>query len=65
MHDDVTQFVQDCHTCSHAKLSNQKLLDLLHLLKIPDSTWKEVTVYFKSGLPESKSNDNSIFVIVD
>ncbi len=65
MRKDVAQFIYYCHTSSCAKPSHNKPPSLLHSLKISSDTWEEVSMDIVSGLPESKSGNNSVLVIVN
>ncbi|KAK1678256.1 hypothetical protein QYE76_039104 [Lolium multiflorum] len=60
----VTNFVQQCKTCQHAKHSTAHPQGLLQPLPIPDGAWKDITMDFIEGLPLS-DRTNVILVVVD
>jgi len=64
MRKDVEQYVQNCHTCRRSKAPRDKYNGLLHPLPIPQAYWKDISMDFVVGLPESHSC-NAILVVVD
>ncbi len=61
----VARFIQNCHTCSCAKASHHKPLELLHPLKVPSNAWEEISMDFVTSFPETQSGHNAILVNID
>ena len=47
------------------KAEHQRPVGLLQPMEIPEWKWDEVTMDFVSGLPQTRNNHDSIWVIVD
>lgn len=60
----VTEFVQQCDVCQHAKHLNTHPGGLLQPLPVPESAWCDITMDFIEGLPLSEGY-NVILVVVD
>lgn len=60
----VTEFVQQCDVCQHAKHSNQHPNGLLQPLPVPKGAWQDISMDFIEGLPMS-DGANTILVVVD
>jgi hypothetical protein len=54
-----------CDVCQRVKAEHQRLVGLLHPLKIPEWEWKENGKDFITGLPHTSKGYDSIWVIVD
>jgi hypothetical protein len=55
---DVATHVVMCDVCQRVKAEHQRLVGLLHPLKIPEWKWKEIGMDFVTGLPRiSKGYD--------
>ena len=65
MKNDVVNFVSRCLTCQQVKAEHQRPAGLLQPMEIPEWKWDQVTMDFVSGLPRTKNNHDSIWVIVD
>ena len=65
MKNDVVNFVSRCLTCQQVKAEHQHPAGLLQPMEIPEWKWDQVTMDFVSGLPRTKNNHDSIWVIVD
>ena len=65
MKNDVVNFVSKCLTCQQVKAEHQRPAGLLQPMEIPEWKWDQVTMDFVSGLPRTKNNHDSIWVIVD
>lgn len=61
---DVEKYVQLCDACKRSKAENCKYPGLLQPLKIPDQTWKDISLDFMEGLPKSQGSD-TILVVID
>ena len=62
---DVVQFVEKCLTCQQVKAEHQRPAGTLQPLGIPEWKWDQVTMDFVSGLPKTRQNHDSAWVIVD
>jgi hypothetical protein len=60
----VTEFVQQCKVCQHAKHLNTHPAGLLQPLPVPEGAWRDITMDFVEGLPCSEGY-NAILVVVD
>ena len=65
MHRDIVDYMRKCDTCQQVKFEHRKLSGLLRHLKIPKWKWDHISMDFVEGLPNTKRNHNSIWVIVD
>lgn len=61
---DVVTTVQGCDICQRCKDENVAYLGLLQPLKIPEQSWKSISMDFIEGLPNSQGKD-VIMVVVD
>jgi ribonuclease HI len=62
---DVVAYVAMCNVCQRVKAEHQRLVGLLHPLKIPEWEWEEIGMGVITGLPRTPKGYNSIWVIVD
>ena len=60
----VEQYVRNCHTCSRSKSSRSGPYGVLKSLPVPSGRWKDISMDFVTGLPESNGFD-AILVVVD
>lgn len=60
----VTDFVQQCDTCQHAKHLNTHTPGLLQPLPVPKGAWRDISMDFIEGLPKSEGY-SVILVVVD
>ena len=65
MKNDVVNFVSRCLTCQQVKAEHQRPAVVQQPMEIPKWKWDQVTMDFVSGLPRTKNNHDSIWVIVD
>jgi hypothetical protein len=65
MKNDIAQFVARCLTCQQVKIEHQRPSGLLQLLSIPQWKWEQISMDFVSGLPRTRRDHDSIWVIVD
>jgi hypothetical protein len=54
MRKEVDRYVRNCHTCQRSKATHGKNHGLLRLLGIPEQPWKDLSMDFVVGLPESE-----------
>ncbi|KAL5786007.1 hypothetical protein ACOSQ2_008399 [Xanthoceras sorbifolium] len=62
---DVIEFVNRCMTCQRVKAEHQVPSGLLQPISIPEWKWDRITMDFVTGLPLTRSKQDSIWVIVD
>jgi hypothetical protein len=62
--DSISQFIRNCYTCTRSKPVNHVLHGVLRPLPIPNRPWKELSMDFVTGLPQSDEFD-AVMVIVD
>lgn len=62
---DITNFVKHCVTCQLIKAEHQRPGGLLQPLDIPVWKWDQISMDFIDGLPRSRSDHDSLWVIVD
>ena len=65
MKNDIAQFVARCLTCQQVKIEHQRPSGLLQPLSIPQWKWEQISMDFVSGLPRTRRDHDSIWVIVD
>jgi hypothetical protein len=61
---DIRRFVRNCDTCGRMKAWRERKQGFLKPLPIPDRLWREISVDFITGLPESQGCTN-LMVITD
>jgi hypothetical protein len=64
MANDVRQYVRNCDVCGRTKPWRDGLQGLLKPLPIPDRIWKEISIDFVEGLPESEGK-TKLMVVTD
>jgi len=62
--EDVRKYMQSCFKCQQNKVQHQKKSEELHLLKIPQELWQEISINIIEPLPRSNKMD-AIVVIMD
>jgi hypothetical protein len=62
---DITEYIAKCDVCSRVKAKHQKPAGLLQPLRVPDWKWDQIGMAFITGLPQTKSGYDSIWVVVD
>lgn len=60
----IYDYVDSCVVCQQAKIRRSKDVGLLQPLPIPSRPWKDISMDFISGFPESNGYD-AILVVVD
>ena len=61
---DIKKYVQGCFKCQQNKVQYMKKARELHLLKIPEEPWQEISINIIGPLPKSNKKD-AIVIIVD
>lgn len=61
---DIRRFVRNCDVCGRMKAWRERKQGFLKPLPVPDRLWREISVDFVTGLPESKGCTN-LMVITD
>lgn len=64
MRDFVARYVRNCHTCAKSKTRRHAKYGVLKPLPVPNGRWKDISMDFVTGLPESEGH-NAILVVVD
>jgi hypothetical protein len=64
MSNDIQQNIRNWDTCGRTKLWRDGLQGLLKPLPIPEQIWKEISIDFIEGLPESQGKTN-LMVVTD
>ncbi|KAG7543335.1 Integrase catalytic core [Arabidopsis thaliana x Arabidopsis arenosa] len=62
---DVAEWVSKCPTCQLVKAEQQVPSGLLQTLPIPEWKWDHITMDFVTGLPNTRTKKNAIWVVVD
>ena len=62
---EVVEWVSKCLTCQRVKVKHQRPSGLLRPLEIPERKWEHIAMDFVTGLPRTKTNHDTIWVIID
>ena len=62
---EIAKYVAECDTCQRVKASHLKVARTLQHLPIPSRKWKDISIDFIVGLPNTSQHHDSIWVIVD
>ena len=65
MKKDIASFVAKCRNCQQVKVEHQRPGGSLQDIPIPTWKWEEVNMDFVVGLPRTRRQHDSIWVIVD
>ena len=65
MKKDIADFVAKCPNCQQVKADHQRLGGLTQNIDIPKCKWEDINMDFIVGLPRTRRQDDSIWVIVD
>ena len=65
MKKEIAAYVARCDTCCRVKAIHMKLAGLLQPLSILVWKWEEISMDFITGLPTTRKENESIWVIVD
>ncbi|KAH0644862.1 hypothetical protein KY284_032746 [Solanum tuberosum] len=65
MKKDIAEFISKCPNCQQVKVEHQRPGGLLQNIPIPTWKWEEVNMDFVVGLPRTRRQHDSIWVIVD
>jgi hypothetical protein len=61
----LAKYVSECHICQRVKASHLRISGTLQPLPIPSWKWKDISMDFIVGLPNTSQRHDSIWVIVD
>jgi len=64
MSNDIRRYIRNCDTCGRTKPWRDGLQGLLKPLPVPERIWKEISIDFIDGLPESQGK-TSLMVVTD
>jgi hypothetical protein len=62
---EIAEYVAVCDSCQRIKAEHQRLAGLLQPLQIPQWKWDEIGMDFIVGLPRTRNDYDSIWVVVD
>ncbi|WMV49339.1 hypothetical protein MTR67_042724 [Solanum verrucosum] len=62
---DIANFVAKCPNCQQVKVEHQKPGGMTQEINIPTWTWEVINMDLITGLPRTRRQHNSIWVIVD
>ena len=65
MERDIADFVSKCPNCQQVKVEHQKLGGMTQEIDIPTWKWDVINMDFITGLPHTRRQHDSIWVIVD
>ncbi|KAH0784113.1 hypothetical protein KY290_003711 [Solanum tuberosum] len=65
MKKDIVEFVAKCPNCQQVKVEHQRPGGLAQRIELPEWKWEMITMDFITGLPRSRRQHDSIWVIVD
>eukprot|EP00253_Pinus_taeda_P012189 PITA_12189 len=61
----IVEYLSRCLECQQIKAEHQHPAGLLQPLPVPEWKWEIISMDFITGLPRTKRNNDSIFVVVD
>ena len=64
MKTEIQQYIRNCYSCQRSKAPRDKYNGLLKPLPIPEQRWKDISMDFITGLPESEGY-NAILTVID
>jgi hypothetical protein len=62
---EIAEYVARCDSCQRIKAEHQRPAGLLQPLQIPQWKWDEIGMEFIVGLPRTRADYDSIWVVVD
>ena len=62
---DIAIFIAKCQECELVKAEHQHPSGLLQPFSIPEWKWEVISMEFIIGLPKSRKQNDSIFVVID
>eukprot|EP00253_Pinus_taeda_P016913 PITA_16913 len=65
MKKNIVEYLSQCLECQQIKAEHQHPAGLLQPLPVPEWKWEVISMDFITGLPKTKRNNDSIFVVVD
>jgi hypothetical protein len=62
---EIAEYVAICDSCQRIKVEHQRPAGLLQRLQIPQWKWDDIEMDFIVGLPRTRADYDSIWVVVD
>ena len=62
---DIIEFVTRCLNCQQVKAEHLKSSGLAQIIEVPTWKWEEINMDFVVGLPRTRRQNDSIWVIMD
>ena len=62
---EVAKFVSKCLTCQKVKIDHKRPMGKVQPLEIPSWKWDSISMDFVTGLPKTRTGNDTIWVIVD
>ena len=62
---EVAKIVSGCHSCQQVKIEHSRSGGLTQDIEIPTWKWEDINMDFVVGLPKTKKDFDSIWVVVD
>ena len=62
---DIVEFVSRCPNCQQVKAKYERSGGLTQVVNVPTLKWEDVNMDFVVGLPQTRRQNDSIWVIVD
>ena len=62
---DIADFMSKCPNCKQVNVEHQKPVDMTKEIDIPPLKWEVINMDFIKGLPRTRRQPDSIWVIVD
>ena len=62
---EIAGYVSSCLTCQRVKFEHKKHPGLLHPLNTPRWKWEHLTMDFVFGLPKTRKQHDTVWVIVN
>ena len=62
---EIAEWVSRCDTCQRVKAEHQRSSGLLQPLEIPEWKWEHIAMDFVVGLPRTKANHDTIWIVID
>ena len=65
MKKDIEEYVDKCSNCQQVKAEHLKFGGLPQIIEVPTWKWEAINMDFVVGLPRTRGQNDSIWVIVD